>query len=252
MDRLILFDIDATLLVTGGVGIAAMVEAGRRTFARSFTADGIDFAGRLDPLLLAELLALNGVASTPQSLADFKAAYLVAIAELAHPDRPPLSRALPGVHALLARLRADGVAMGLLTGNFSESGSIKLRACGIDPNWFSPAVWGDHSPHTPPCRTHLPAIAMDRYRSATGRDLAPELVTIIGDTPHDIRCARHSGCRAVAVATGKYSATDLARAGADAVLNDLSDTDLALAALFVPPSPSHASLSVDRSIGNTA
>jgi phosphoglycolate phosphatase len=116
-----------------------------------------------------------------------------------------------------------GVVLGLLTGNFPETGAIKLRACGIDPDRFSLQVWGDQSPHVPPCRTHLPAVGMSRYRETHG-EIECGRVTVIGDTPHDVACALANGCRSLGVATGSFSSEELRRAGADHVVSDLSAT----------------------------
>ncbi len=221
-DRLYLFDIDATLLVTAGAGIRAMELAGRDLFRSDFSVDGIDFAGRLDPLLLDEMLLRNSVAEAGahDRLRHRYAERLPAV--LAASDQ---ARALPGVHDLLSALTGvTGAVVGLLTGNFRETGHIKLRHCGIDPTQFSPAVWGDESPHRPPSRDHLPAVAMTRHASQNGGAIHPSRVVIIGDTPHDARCAKTNGCRCLGVATGKYGRDDLMGAGADAVVADLSDT----------------------------
>jgi phosphoglycolate phosphatase len=225
--RLYLFDIDGTLLVTGGVGIRAMELAGQDLFGPTFSAAGMEFAGRLDPLLLDELLHRNSVAVRAENHRRLRARYAERLPELI--TSMPRTRALPGVHALLATLtageaRCAEVVTGLLTGNFRETGEMKLRACGIDPAGFSPAVWGDESPHSPAERDHLPGVAMARYRRDFGRDIHPGSVVVIGDTPHDVRCAQRSGCRCLAVATGKYSREELLAAGADAALADLADT----------------------------
>ncbi|MCC6321930.1 MAG: HAD family hydrolase [Phycisphaerales bacterium] len=225
MDRLILFDIDATLLVTSGAGIAAMRDAGRALFNPEFTTDGLEFAGRLDPLLLVEMLELNGHEPTHANLTAFRERYGAELHALSARRGGPLGTVLPGVHEVLGRLRALGTPMGLLTGNFEETGALKLRSCGIDPAWFEPAVWGDDSPHQPPRRDHLPRVALARVKKRRGIDLPAERVTIIGDTPHDVRCARVNGCRSVGVATGKYSRQQLADAGADVVLADLGRVD---------------------------
>ena len=111
-----------------------------------------------------------------------------------------------------------------MTGNFRETGEIKLSHCGIDAARFSPAVWGDESPHEPPCRDHLPAIAMLRYAQLRGDAIHPSRIVVIGDTPHDVRCAKSNDCRCLGVATGKYRREQLAEAGADAVVDDLADT----------------------------
>ena len=101
---------------------------------------------------------------------------------------------------------------------------MKLAACGLDPGWFSISAWGDDSPHDPPDREHLPPVAMRRYREQLGWEVSPDRVTIIGDTPHDARCARANGCRCIGVATGRFTVVELRAAGADWVIDDLTDT----------------------------
>ncbi|MCC7388558.1 MAG: HAD hydrolase-like protein [Phycisphaerales bacterium] len=227
---LILFDIDATLLTTKGAGVRAMVDAGKQIHGQSFHSDGIDFAGRLDPLILADLLAANGIPPTADALAAMRRVYAGALARrLADGDT---SRPLPGVMALLTRVTAmtDRCTTGLLTGNFAETGSMKLQAAGIDPDGFAIRVWGDDSPHHPPARDHLPGVAIQRAGEAWGRPARGDEVVVIGDTPHDIACARAHGCRAIAVATGKFTTDDLAHA--DLTLDTLADTDRVMNWLF--------------------
>ena len=220
---LILFDIDATMITTGGVGIRAMVNAGRRLFGPDFSADGIDFAGRLDPLILGEMLERSGVSRTPANLASIRREYAIQLKD--ELEQAPAKKVLPGVMSLLARVgREPAATRGVLTGNFCETGSMKLLACGIDPSQFRVQVWGDESPHDPPDRSHLPPIGIAKYQKITGKPVQPSQVTIIGDTPHDVACARAHGCRSLGVATGKFGIGELAAAGADRVVPDLSDT----------------------------
>jgi phosphoglycolate phosphatase len=222
--RLLLFDIDATLIKTGGVGMTAMVEAGRDLHGPEFTATGISFAGRLDPLLIEEMLVLNGRPTGPEAVGALFARYRERLSIRLQDPIP--GGALPGVFRLLEALRARPEAtLGLLTGNFRETGTMKLRACRIEPDHFPIQVWGADSPRTPPCRDHLPAVGIDRYAIAFGRPIRPEHVTIIGDTPLDVRCARANGCRSLGVGTGQYSAGTLREAGADHAVADLTDTE---------------------------
>ena len=220
---LVFFDIDATMITTGGVGINAMVDAGAELFGAGFRADGVEFAGRLDPLILRDLLAANGQTPTTENLSRMRAGYR------RHLDvrlRTGVGRVLPGVGPLLARLATDeSTTLGVLTGNFPDTGTMKLTACGIDVDVFSIRVWGDESPYTPPAREHLPPIGMQRYADRTGRPATPDRVVIIGDTPHDISCARAHGCKSLGVATGKFSTQQLVAAGADMAVPTLSDTD---------------------------
>lgn len=219
---LILWDIDATMISTRGTGRLAMVEAGQRLHGPAFHAEGVDFAGRLDPLILADLLAANGIEPGVRTIADMRAAYRETLEIKLRPGG--VATALPGVFALLDGLEAtEGVTMGLLTGNFAETGSLKLQAAGIDPQRFVVQVWGDQSPFNPPARDHLPGVALERFGVHRGRPARGEEAVVIGDTPHDIACARAHGCRVVAVATGKFSRDELE--AADLTLDDLGDLE---------------------------
>jgi phosphoglycolate phosphatase-like HAD superfamily hydrolase len=221
---LIFFDIDATLITTGGVGIKAMVDAGRELFGPSFVVDGIPFAGRLDPLILADMLVKNGVEVCDEHMLAMRKTYG---RHLPRHLAAGTGRSLPGVLDLISRLHGrDGVVLGLLTGNFEETGLLKLRACGVPTERFTLNVWGDESPHRPPARNHLPGVGLGRYRERYARSIEPGRVVIIGDTPHDIACAKAHGCRSLGVATGSSSIADLQAAGADHTVGDLAETDL--------------------------
>ena len=217
--HLLLFDIDATLISTSGVGIRAMEAAGRELFGPAFTSTGVEYAGRLDPLIVRDLLIANGLPDSAANAAKLREGYRRHLTEKL--PQTPTARSLPGVPQLLDLLQ-QRATLGLLTGNYADTGSIKLRACGIDPSRFPIAAWGDESPHDPPDRTHLPPVALARFRARFGRDVDPARCAIIGDTPHDVRCAKVNGLRALAVATGMFS-IDGRQAGADLVLPDLSD-----------------------------
>lgn len=224
---LLLFDIDQTLITTHGCGFRAMRSAGRALFGERFTGEGVRFAGRLDPLIIAEMFEASGVARTPDNLATFRREYAAHLRRAL--DESTGASALPGVPRLLERLSGlrrgrESLLLGVLTGNFSETGAMKLRACGIEPAIFDVHAWGDASPHDPPAREHLVPVAMEAYAARTGRRVPAGLVTIIGDTPHDVACAAAHGCRSLGVATGQTSAEDLAGAGAGLVVRDLSDT----------------------------
>jgi phosphoglycolate phosphatase len=218
---LILFDVDATLITTSRSGMVAMEEAGRELFGARFTAADAEFAGRLDPLILADLLRSNGQEASAANLDAMRACYGRHLKRRL--EDPSLAQPLPGVMELLKRLEARAIAAGLLTGNYPETGRMKLRASGIDPQRFAVQVWGDCSPHDVPCRTHLPAVAMERYRARYG-PIEPAQVTIIGDTPHDVAAARAHGCRSLGVATGMHTMEQLRSARADEVLENLAHT----------------------------
>lgn len=220
---LVLFDIDSTLIDTSRSGMLAMEDAGRELYGPAFASDGVDYAGRLDPLIVHDLLVRAGVEPTERAHAEFRACYRVHLGRRL--SAPGVGRTLPGIDALLAELRGMGrPSIGVLTGNYRETGSLKLEACGIDPAWFEVQVWGDDSPHRPARREHLPPVGMKRFEACFGRAISGADVTIVGDTVHDVSCAKENGCRVLGVATGKYGTDALEAAGADLVLKDLSET----------------------------
>jgi phosphoglycolate phosphatase len=220
---LILFDIDGTLLLTRRAGIEAMTAAGGRCFGDGFTSDGVDYAGRLDPLIIRDLFAANAVEASPDAHARFIRAYAEELEmRLAEPGR---AWALPGAVDLVERVRAAGWTGSVLTGNLEVSGVMKLRAAGFDPEAFEVRVWGDSSPHDPPTRAHLPRVAMDAHAQRSARAIDPGEVFVIGDTVHDVACAHAHGCRCVAVTTGTFGRAALEAAGADIVLEGLDDVE---------------------------
>lgn len=218
---LTLFDIDGTLLLSEGAGMRALVAGGRSLFGDAFTSEGIEYAGRIDPLIVLDVLRANDVEPTTEHRSALRDAYARELAVARYN-----ANALPGVHALLDALEAvEDHTLGLLTGNFEETGSMKLRAAGIDPDRFRVRVWGDHSPHDPPSRDHLGHVGLSLYERLHGITPPPERVWIVGDTVHDVACARAAGCRVIGVATGRSSVSQLSDAGADAVFEDLTDTE---------------------------
>ncbi|TVQ59800.1 MAG: hypothetical protein EA379_09885 [Phycisphaerales bacterium] len=224
---LILFDIDATLLTTSRAGVYAMLDAGRDLHGEAFHIENMDFAGRLDPLIIADMLRLNGVEPDAARMAAFRERYGRRLEERL--TASPVARALPGVLELLERLdpraATGAVSLGLLTGNFPETGERKLRAALIEPERFTVRAWGCDSPHDPPAREHLPAVAMTRHREVHGREIRGEDITIIGDTPHDVSCALAHGCRVLGVGTGGFSADDLMGVGAHHAVDSLADVE---------------------------
>jgi len=218
---LVLLDIDGTLLAGDGVGMRALAAGGVDAFGRELIGDGVSYAGRLDPLIVMDLLTANGIEDTSENRDALRSAYVHRLAwELR--DRPV--RALRGAVEFVRALGAlDGVTVGLLTGNFPETGELKLRSAGFDMDAFEVRVWGDDSPNDPPHRDHLPAVAVSRYLELRGEEIVAERVVVIGDTPGDVGCARAGGHRSLAVTTGRFDAAALGDAGADRVINGLED-----------------------------
>jgi phosphoglycolate phosphatase-like HAD superfamily hydrolase len=216
--KLILFDIDGTLLHGHGVGARAMERAGRSLHGPNFSLAGIDFGGALDPWIYAEAARKLGEMAVEAMHSRFHESYLVELArELLEGGLSP--QALPGVHDALSQLGSHAdVTLGLVTGNYTRAARLKLRAAGIDPEQFVVGAFGDDAPTRP----ELVRLALQRW-AARGPAGGPEAAIVIGDTPRDIDCAQRNGCRCIAVATGWHSAEALREAGADLVLHDLSD-----------------------------
>lgn len=219
MKPLVLFDVDGTLLLTGGAGMRAMRRAASTLFGASLTWEGIEVSGHLDPLIFAEVAALNGIDDWLAHHDSFRAGYLEALREEIALGAAAV-RAMPGVHLALARLRSEGCAvLGLLTGNYTSAIPLKLGAVGIDPAWFEVNAFGDEAES----RSALVRLAIGKYERRLGCVIDPGRVLIVGDTPRDVACAHANGCRAFAVATGKYDQTALREAGADFVVADLGE-----------------------------
>jgi phosphoglycolate phosphatase len=233
--KLVLFDIDGTVLLSDGAGKRAVLRALADVYGFSGPGD-CRFDGKTDPQIVRELLRGDGHADDhidghmPRALSRYVE---VLAQELVDPEHKP--RALPGIVRLLDTLtgRAD-VIIGLLTGNIVDGARAKLTAVGIDPERFEVGAYGsDHE-----TRSELPSIAKQRVRAARGHHVAGEDIVIIGDTPSDVQCGQSLGVRAIGVATGHYSVGELLACGAFAAFDDLSDTDAVLAAIFAPPAAS--------------
>jgi len=223
--QLLLFDIDGTLMITRGMTSRCIERTGKQLFGSAFKMGTIT-PGRLDHQLFADIAGNNGITLNDQTLDQWKTIYFDALAaELA--DKPEDIIVLPGVRALWERVHDEpGVAVGLLTGNFSRASHLKLDAANIDRSGLAVEAHGEDAEDR---------VALVRFAIAaleeTGTALEPEHVTIIGDTPRDIACARGAGCRCLAVATGRYRREQLAEHGPDDLFDDLSETDTVVQAL---------------------
>ncbi len=231
--RLILFDIDGTLLWTNGAGRRAIHRALLDEMGTAGPIDSYRFDGKTDPQIVRELLTLAG---HPERDSDDRIAAVcrryvdLLTAELAKPTQA--TKLYPGITDLLAALEpyeAGGRALiGLLTGNVQHGAALKLRSSGLDPARFAVGAFGSDSHR----RADLPAVAAQRAAERTGRRFTGDDIVIIGDTPDDVACARPMGARTIAVATGFYDTATLRAAGATHVFEDLRDTQAVLAALF--------------------
>jgi phosphoglycolate phosphatase-like HAD superfamily hydrolase len=219
--RLVLFDIDGTILLTAGAGRRAVTRAVAEHFPLTDAARQVRFDGKTDPLIVMELLAASGHPDPrdPLIINDVCERYVDYLEE--ELIRTQDTTILPGVLLLLEALEATpGVVLGLVTGNVARGARLKLTSGGIDPGRFLVGAYGSDSHHRP----DLPPIAARRAEPFLGRIPSGPEVVIIGDTPADVTCGAGIGARPVAVATGSYDEATLLQAGAAAVFTDLSDT----------------------------
>ena len=226
--RLVLFDLDGTLLWTDGAGRRAIHRALVEVLGTAGPIDGFRFDGRTDGEIVLRLAEGAGIAPTDTLVAAVLDRYVACLQdELAQPAQQTM--VYPGVGALLDALdaRADCV-LGLLTGNVRPGAQFKLASGGLDIGRFRIGAFGSDSAHRP----DLPAVAQRRAREELGLDLRGHEVVIVGDTPADVTCGNGIGARAIGVGTGSYTVAQLMEAGAYAAFGDLSDTDSVLAAVF--------------------
>jgi phosphoglycolate phosphatase len=215
--KLLLFDIDGTILLSGGAGAKAMLAAGQKLFGDSFSFD-LDTSGKLDTQIYKELAKLNPTLDMEHRHDDFRDAYLKLLEfNLTWESKAFL---MPGIMVLLEDLRKrNHITLGLLTGNYGPAAKLKLKAVDIQHDWFSITAFGDEGITRP----DLVALAMKRYEKLKGEKLRPQEVVVIGDTPKDVACAQAHGCVAFAVATGRWSVKQLQAARADIVVDNLAD-----------------------------
>jgi phosphoglycolate phosphatase len=217
--KVILFDIDGTILLGYGAGTRAMTRAGRTICGPAFDLDGIMIGGGLDPIIFDQAARRMGIAE-PATLHDaFRAHYLDELRhELENCERR--AHVLPGVVALLDDLtQRDDVVVGLVTGNYQLAVPIKFGAVGLPASHFITGGFGDDAPTRP----KLVPIALGRLRQSHGVNATAADVIIVGDTPRDVDCALQNGCRCLAVATGRHPRAELEHAGAHRVVDDLRD-----------------------------
>ncbi len=221
--KLVLFDIDGTILLTAGAGRRAIVAALSEEVERTAAFDRIRFDGKTDPQIVAEMLEAAGDPE-PRQPARLEAVCRRYVGHLERELGLATARTtvMPGVPALLDRLESHpGVVLGLLTGNVAEGAGLKLRSAGLDPARFRVGAYGSDSAR----RADLPAIAAQRAAAIFGRVPSGAEVVIIGDTPADIHCGSVISARAIAVATGGYSVADLAACGPYRVFEDLAEIE---------------------------
>jgi phosphoglycolate phosphatase len=213
--RLVLFDIDGTLLITGGAGMRAF----ERTLATQFgipnATEGIRFAGRTDQSIVREIFLKHRLEPAPENFQRFFEAYVFLLDHLL--ERLPGSL-LPGVRDWISSLEAlpSRPALGLLTGNIRLGAELKLRRFGLWEHFQTGGFGDDHLD-----RNQIAVVARQRGEKLLGEKLADGAVLVVGDTPLDIACGRHLGARVLAVATGPHPVGELEEHRPDWAVRDL-------------------------------
>jgi len=225
--RLILFDIDGTILVARGAGRRALALALEAVYGTAGSLDSYDLRGATDPRIVFDVMEGAGFGRevVHARLDDCFEAYARGLAAEIGDGANVVT--LPGITDLVQRLHADAdVLLGLLTGNIEAGARIKLEPTGLSPYFRLGAYGSDHLD-----RRQLPSLAARRAHALVGVPFAPEQVVVIGDTPRDIDCARHFGAVAVAVATGQFTRAALEAERPDLLFDDFADVEDALARL---------------------
>lgn len=223
--RLFLFDIDGTLITSGGAGETALIEAMSSRFGIKEDLKGITLAGATDALIALALLEKHGLPTSPKNTASLLDSYLH---HLGHFMPRHSGRVLPGILPLLDALkRQPGAVLALLTGNLVKGAEIKLSHYGVWDYFEFGAFADDHHD-----RNELGKFAQVRATEKHGITFLPAEIFVIGDTPRDIECGRAIGARTVAIATGNYDRASLAKHSPDFLFEDFRDTPAVLNALF--------------------
>jgi phosphoglycolate phosphatase len=228
MNRLLLFDIDGTLLHSNGTGREMLEASMRAVYGTAGPIDTYEFGGRTDRRMVLDLLIADGwqteliEARLPDLYTEM----------CGHGERLFSSGRLvpcPGIVELLTKLeQKPDVLLGLLTGNIVDTAPLKLRAAGLDPGMFRVGAYGSDTVE----RNDLLPIAWQRASELTGLTYTGANTVIIGDTPADVLCAQSGAARSVAVATGWYARDRLSQCGPDYIFDDLSNTDLVVDVLM--------------------
>ena len=226
--RLVLFDIDGTILVARGAGRRALAAALREVYGTAGDIDGYDLRGQTDPRIVFDVMEGAGLEreAVRERLDDCFEAYARGLAVEIGDGGNVVT--LPGIGDLVRRLHGDAeVLLGLLTGPFEAGARIKLRPTGLLPYFRLGAYGSDHLD-----RRQLPSLAARRAHALVGVPFAPDEVVVIGDTPRDIECARHFGAVAVAVATGQFTREALEAERPDLLFSNFADVEDALVKLL--------------------
>lgn len=212
--RLVLFDIDGTLIDSGGAGSRSLDLAFKELFSIENAFHGISMAGKTDTQIMKEGLIKHGILTEGNLDAVIKT-YLKHLHKEINNDRRQVK---PGIYELLEMLsRVENIRLGLLTGNLELGARIKLEPFNLNKYFLTGAFGSDDED-----RNRLLPIAIRRFEDLCQAKILPEDCVVIGDTPLDIYCAKPYGAICIAVATGPYCVDELMKVGADYVVKDLS------------------------------
>jgi phosphoglycolate phosphatase len=226
--KVVLFDIDGTLLLSGGAGRAALEGALSELLGRPGPA-GVRYDGKTDKLIIRETLRLMGFADTEieSRMDDILDRYVTRLQGILAAERGR-AYTLPGVREIVDAVdAAEDLVLGLLTGNIAVGAEAKLRAVALDPSRFRVGAYGSDQEDRP----MLPPIAQARASELLGYAVPGDRLVIIGDTPADVQCGRGVGARAIGVATGGFTVAELESHDPVAAFEDLSDTARVLEAI---------------------
>jgi phosphoglycolate phosphatase-like HAD superfamily hydrolase len=215
-ERLLLFDIDGTLIDSGRAGTRALDRAFDDLFNRGDAFRDIKMAGKTDSEIIREGLKALGISNSDGEVDEVVKRYILFLEE---EIENPWRKVKPGVFEILNMLRNDGIPLGLLTGNLEAGARIKLRPFDLN-EYFPTGAFGDDSED----RNELLPVALRRFFEM-GVSVKAEKCIVVGDTPRDVRCAKIHGAHCVAVTTGPYNEQELEEAGSDLVVTDLKDRE---------------------------
>jgi phosphoglycolate phosphatase len=222
--RLLLFDIDGTLVNTGGAGVVSLQTMVQRRFGVTDDLHDIEIAGKTDRAIIRDILRKYEVVASEQNISEFAEAYVAGLRDELPRCR---GRILPGIDELVRHLQSQpNIVLALLTGNLKRGAQLKLEHYGLWDFFEFGAFADDH-----PERNELGAFAHRRAREKHGHDFDSADVDIIGDTGHDIACGEAFGARTIAVATGSWSRERLESCTPDFLFDDFAEVQKVIGAL---------------------